>query len=274
MTYHVNNVGKKGVCRAKSPADCPFEQHFNTEQEADTYAEMNAELFAHADLEPSTDQALKGDDIPNQGYKSLANLLDKSYKRLADFKKRTNREYKMDSQGLTKQQFFNNKMKSSQYKRMIKFHKLVLNQAKTIEGEREYFEELRNEIGEDVITHVSYSSKSSSAYLYIDSSNYNRVMNILESRGLKMRKRPDLEKYLGDTFTIRLANHTPPEYNGSDYWYVPDRPSLLIDYPKDLSQNTNKKEHLVDSLRRKANRIKKHGMDSILDELDKEENLW
>lgn len=248
-SYHINSYGVVGVCEAIN-GNCPFggesgkDFHFATKKEAIKYAEINSEIFAMADSEPSSEVVQRGSNDPNNGYGKLLiyfkqarrgienvdNTLKKSW--IANNKEGNPTDYMTEA--------LKRKSKAAQER-----YELVLNQIKRLEGRRKYSEKFKKLLPKGAIVYEATSDKSSSKYIQVKSSFYNDIVDVLKKEGLEFKERENAKEHLGDYFEIRLSDHYPPEYqvDKKNYWLDESRPCFLVNYPfvKEINFNKIKK---------------------------------
>lgn len=268
-SYHINSYGVVGVCEAVN-GNCPFggesgkEFHFNTKEEAIKYAEINSEIFAMADSEPSSEVVQRGSNDPNNGYGELLEHYKRARKSLKNINKGINKLWQLNNKEGKPTDYMNNEMRRKKSNADRRYNK-ILNDIRNMEGRRAYAENFKKLLPEGAIVHEATSSKSCSKYIQIKSSYYNDVADLLRKEGLKFEEREDAKEHLGDYFEIRFSNHYPPEYqvDKKNYWLDDSRPCFLIDYPKVEEVNFSKirekgqsKEEFILDYLNKRKRIK------------------
>lgn len=241
VRWHINSLGVIGKCNAKN-RECPFggdSFHFPTKEQAQKYADMNSEIYAKSNLEPSSEEIFHNSGLnPTSGYKNIKNLLSQAQARMNAYNERVKNEWEMTDKSITLNEYQKMSRSTKEYKKLKAFKKMINKQARRFEAERKLVEEFKKSLYAEDVVHQNYSTKSSSSYLYLDSSSFNYVEEKLSELGFKFTKRPDAEKYLGNYYEVRFGNHEPPEYqvDPDNYWLTDNRPTFLVEFPNEVDE--------------------------------------
>lgn len=260
--FHVNSKGEVRPCKATKD-NCPFggeDFHFDTAEQAQKYADLNNAIYAK-NMKASFDSENKKfycGKYSFSGYRHIANRLENLSHNLNNIINNFKIQYQMEDTQLSEQEYINQQMgENKNFSNIRKYFIECYGEAQRFSGERNIFEQFADKFSYEDIYHINYSEKSSSAYIYIDSSLFNDAKDELEKLGCNIIERPDSEKYLGQYFSIRFANHQPNGYDEDfpdKYWLEDKKPTLLVQYPDNVElENNNSIIDLMNILYNKSN---------------------
>jgi hypothetical protein len=237
-SYHINSYGVVGICEAIN-GNCPFggssgiDFHFEQKQEAIKYAEINSEIYAMANSEPSTETEMRANNFPNNGYGKLALYLKQVKQEFSNIKNKQKQMWIANNKKGNIDDYMTPSLRRKEKKANRRYN-LLTKQIRRIESQRQYAESFKSKLPENSIVYESTSDKSSSKYIYIKSSFYNDVCNILKEEGLDFKQRDNAKEHLGDYFVLRFSDHYPPAYqvDKENYWLNDSNPTFLASYPK------------------------------------------